>query len=663
MKLRPLAPKLGLPYMPPGVPGGMGVIVDYFAGGGGASTGIEQAMGRAITLAVNHNPKAVAMHERNHPHTEHACEDVYRFPIRKWLGMRLWDIWWLSPDCTHHSRAKGGKPLSNKRRSLANVACEVVEALPAWQRPRLIGLENVSEWLKWGPLLPNDRPDPDREGEDFRAWVARLEAAGYVVEWREKRVCANYGDPTTRTRLVLMARCDGLPIVWPEGEYADPKLKPSERRGKMLWRTAGTHVIDFSIAGKSIFGRKKPLAEATLMRIARGIQKFVIDREPFLVPLTHHKPRRNHPMDEPLPTITCANGGELAHIEPRLAAAHAHVTRNSEQPAYALDRPTTTVVADGAHHNLVESLLAPCLVHTAHADVGKNGSRRWGHGERAADVPMNTVTRSQDMAVVEAAFVSGVTQSSTPRVFDADAPIPTITTAKGGELTLVTTHMLRLQGNDRRDGSADEPLGAVCAGGEHHAQVAAFMAQHNIDRGGRPKAGRSLDEPVSTVTVSGAQQGLVELDLTPAEIEEGCERVLAFMLKYYGNETSGVAADEPMDTVTTKDRFALITVHIKGVPYRIYDIRMRMLTPRELFNAQGFPQSYIIRPFVTTVPKPRKSDIRSGRVRVIAKRMSKADSIAMCGNSVPPGLARAHIAANAPPMSRLEGPDRWRHAA
>lgn len=649
MKLRPIGPKLELPFMPPGVSGGMGVIVDYFAGGGGASTGMEQALGRHVTLAVNHNPKAVAMHERNHPHTQHACEDVFQFDIVKWLGMRLWDIWWTSPDCTHHSRAKGGKPLDNKRRALADVVCDVVEVLPAWQRPRLICLENVSEWVEWGPLDDDGRPDPARKGECFRAWVARLEAAGYVVEWRTKRVCANHGAPTTRTRLVLIARCDGLPIVWPEGMFADPKLKASARKGKKAWRTAGSHVIDFSIPGKSIFGRPKPLADATLTRIARGIRKFVLDREPFIVPVTHHKPRRNHPMDEPLPTVTCANGGELAFA-------------------------------------------SPCLVHTAHADVGKNGSRRWGAGERAADVPLNTVTRSQDMAVIEAAFVSGVTQASTPRVFDADAPLPTVTTAKGGELTAVTpilvqtgygeregqaprvldvdkplgtamatgnkfaiatTHMLRLQGNDRRDRAADEPLGAVCAGGEHHAQIAAFMAQHNLDN-----VGHAMGEPVSTITRTGAQQGLVEIDLTPAEIEAGCERVLAFMLKYYGT-ADGVSAGEPMDTATTKDRFALITVHIKGVPYRIYDIRMRMLTPRELFNAQGFPASYEIRPFVTVIPKPRKSDIRSGRVRVIAKRMSKADSISMCGNSVPPPLAYDHILANAPPMSRLEGRDRW----
>lgn len=631
-----------------------GVIVDYFAGGGGASTGLELAYGRPIDLAVNHDPEAIEQHMANHPLTEHALADVFAFDIVTWLAGRKWLVWWASPDCTHHSRAKGGKPVSNKRRALADVVVETCEKLPAWQRPRVIHLENVPEFREWGPLLANGKPDPARKGEFFRAWKARLEACGYVVHAQDD-VCADRGSPTTRKRLVLTARCDGLPITIPAREFFNPKRKrqPGESRaGMQPWRTAASHVIDFSIPGKSIFGRKKPLADATLTRVARGVKRYVIDNpKPFIVSVAHGYSggRREYALDEPLGTVH-ASGQSRAVVEPVMAVHH-NVNRNSLKPWYEPTDPTHTIVADGAHHNKVDAMLAP--------------------------------------------FVAGITQTSTPRVFAADAPIPTVTTAKGGELMAVSAHitkfrtgatghamdeplhtvtansfetrpggaapigavsahMLRLQGSDRRDGAADDPLGAVCAGGTHHAQVAAFMAQHNLDN-----VGHAMEKPVSTIVGKGCTQGLVEVDLTPEAIEEGCERVLAFMLKYYGTHERGVGVDDPLDSVTTKDRFALITVHIGGVPYRIYDIRIRMLTPRELYNAQGFPADYIIDPMIPWVPPATKATIRSGRVRVVSKRMSKSSSIAKCGNSVPPHLAYAWAKANAPPMTRIEGAPRW----
>jgi DNA (cytosine-5)-methyltransferase 1 len=627
---------------------GAGVIVDYFAGGGGASTGLELAYGRPIDLAVNHDPEAIEQHMANHPLTEHALADVFAFDIVKWLAGRKWLVWWASPDCTHHSRAKGSKPVSSKRRALADVVVETCEKLPAWQRPQIIHIENVPEFREWGPLDADGRPDKSRKGEFYIDWCRRLEACGYVI-YDQDDVCADRGSPTTRKRFVLTARCDGLPIVVPARAFYNPKKKrkPGESRAGMKpWRTAASHVIDFSIPGKSIFGRKKPLAEATLTRVARGTKRYVIDNpKPFIVPLTHHGQRRVHEMDEPLPTITCAHNGELAVVMPQIVSvAHGDSGGRREYPA---DDPLGTVTVGGAQHAVAEALAAP--------------------------------------------FIAGITQKSTPRVFAPDAPLPTITTAKGGELMVVTpfvssfygegaggknrgavvdeplrtvtcdprhavasAHMLRLQGSDRRDGAVDDPLGAVLASGQHHAQVAAFMAQHNLDNVGHP-----MEAPVSTIVGKGCTQGLVELDLTPAEIEAGCERVLAFMLKYYGTHERGVSVDDPIDSVTTKDRFALITVHIGGVPYRIYDIRIRMLTERELYNAQGFPADYKIRPWITWVPPQRKADIRAGRVRTVAKRMSKSSSIAKCGNSVPPDLAYAWAKANAPPMTRLEGKSRW----
>lgn len=654
-----------------------GVIVDYFAGGGGASTGLELAYGRPIDLAVNHDAEAIEQHMANHPLTEHALADVFEFDIVTWLAGRNWLCWWASPDCTHHSRAKGGKPVEGKRRALANVVVETVERLPAWQRPRVIHLENVPEFREWGPLTAEGKPDKARKGEFYAAWKARLEACGYVVHDQDD-VCADRGSPTTRKRFVLTARCDGLPVVVPAREFFNPKKKrkPGESRAGMKpYRTAASHVIDFSIPGKSIFNRKKPLAEATMTRVARGVKRFVIDNpKPFIVSVAHgcSGGRREYGVDEPLGTVH-ASGQSRAVVEPMLAT-HLNVTRNSQKPWYEATDPTHTIVSDGAHHNKVDAMLAP--------------------------------------------FVAGITQKSTPRVFAADAPLPTITTAKGGELmaasafvsrvdmasaaerngiadadeplraittsgpfAVASAHMLRLQGSDRRDREADEPLGAVMASGQHHAHVAAFMAQFNNDRGVNPNPGHPADAPLTTVATKGPHQAFIEADLRSTftrvdltgdvrehyisheELEAGCERVLAFMLKYYGTHERGVSVDDPIDSVTTKDRFALITVHIGGVPYRIFDIRIRMLTPRELYNAQGFPADYKIDPFITWVPPARKADVRAGRVRTIAKRMSKASSIAKCGNSVPPHLAYAWAKANAPPMSRLEGKSRWKEAA
>lgn len=650
---------------------GAGVIVDYFAGGGGASTGLELAYGRPIDLAVNHDPEAIEQHMANHPLTEHALADVFAFDIITWLAGRRWLCWWASPDCTHHSRAKGGKPVSNKRRALADVVVETVEKLPAWQRPQVIHLENVPEFREWGPLDAEGRPDKARKGEFYRAWKARLEACGYVVHDQDD-VCADRGSPTTRKRFVLTARCDGLPVVIPARAFFNPKKKrqPGESRAGMKpWRTAASHVIDFSIPGQSIFlskeegkavGVKRPLVDATCTRVARGLFRYVIDNpKPYIVPVTHPGDRRIHDLDKPTPTITCANGGELALVEP-LVAPHVTKFRNNSI-GHGVDDPMHTVTANSFEKRAGGA--APIGVVDAHL----------------------------------APFVAGITQSSTPRVFAADAPMPTVTTAKGGELmtvapvlvqtgygerkgqapraldiekplntviadgnkfALASAHMLRLQGNDRRDGEIDDPLGAVCAGGTHHAQVAAFMAQHNLDN-----VGHAMGEPVSTIVGKGCTQGFVEALLTPAEIEEGCERVLAFMLKYYGTHERGVGVDDPLDSVTTRDRFALITVHIGGVPYRIYDIRIRMLTPRELYNAQGFPADYIIDPRIPWIPPRTKAEIRSGRVRVVSKRMSKASSIAKCGNSVPPHLAYAWAKANAPPMTRLEGKARWQERA
>ena len=259
--------------------------VDLFAGGGGASTGMEWATGKSPDIAVNHNRQAVLMHQINHPHTLHFCESVFDVNPQKVCGGRPVGHLWMSPDCTHFSKAKGSKPVSKRVRGLAWVG----KRWAATVRPRVIFLENVEEFQTWGPLVRingNMHPCKKRAGRTFRTFVRELQRLGYVVEWQTMRAC-DYGAPTIRKRLFLIARCDGESIVWPEPTHGDPKSE-AVKSGRLLpWRTAA-ECIDWSIPCPSIFTRKKALAENTLRRIARGIQRYVIDNaEPFIVPIAH----------------------------------------------------------------------------------------------------------------------------------------------------------------------------------------------------------------------------------------------------------------------------------------------------------------------------------------------------------------------------------------
>lgn len=265
------------------------LVVDLFAGGGGASTGIEQAIGRPVDVAVNHDPEAVALHQANHPQTLHLVSDVFEVDPLDVTQGRPVSLLWASPDCTFHSKARGGKPFrdrrgANKRRALAGVVVRWARTV----KPRLICLENVEEFQDWGPLDSSGKPCPKRRGDSFRRWVAQLRNAGYVVEWRELRGC-DYGAPTIRKRLYLIARCDGEPIVWPQPTHGAPDSLPVRHRKLKPWRTAA-ECIDWSLPCPSIFERKRPLAEATCRRIAAGIMRYVVNaHDPFIVPITHTK--------------------------------------------------------------------------------------------------------------------------------------------------------------------------------------------------------------------------------------------------------------------------------------------------------------------------------------------------------------------------------------
>lgn len=291
------------------------ISVDNFAGGGGASTGIEAAIERPVDIAVNHDPVAIAMHRANHPGTQHYIEDVWKVDPREACAGRPVGMAWFSPDCTHHSRARGGRPRKKKIRGLAWVVIRWAKTV----RPRVIFLENVEEWLSWGPLDDEGQPIKAQAGETFRQWVSKLSDLGYVVEWRSM-VAANYGAPTTRKRLFVVARCDGRPIVWPARTHGEDAAAP--------WRSAA-EIINWSIPCPSIFTRKKPLVDATMRRIARGLQKYVLTAaKPFIIPVTHQGDRRVHSLDEPLRTVTAAHRGELALVSPFIVR-HGHYSKRT----------------------------------------------------------------------------------------------------------------------------------------------------------------------------------------------------------------------------------------------------------------------------------------------------------------------------------------------
>lgn len=374
------------------------LVVVNFAGGGGACKGIVNAIGRHIDIAINHDPEAVAMHKANHPMTQHYCEDVFKVdPPAVTQGQPV-GLAWFSPDCKHFSKAKGGKPVSKKIRGLAWVVIKWASTV----KPRVIALENVSEWRSWGPLLDDNTPCPRRRGLTFRRWWKQLENCGYKIEMRELRAC-DYGAPTIRKRLFVIARCDGQPIVWPKTTHG-PRRKP--------YRTAA-ECIDWSIPCPSIFERDRPLAEATLCRIARGVMRYVVNNpRPFIVPLTHSGSDRVHGIDEPFRTVTGAHRGELALCSPTLIN-----TRNGERKGQAprvrdIEQPYATITGEGSQGALVAGFLA----------------RHYGGHENdgsALDRPMHTITTKDHHALVYAFLLKYYGTDQNPRL---DQPLHTITT-------------------------------------------------------------------------------------------------------------------------------------------------------------------------------------------------------------------------------------------
>lgn len=633
------------------------LIIDNFAGGGGTSTGLEWAFGRPVDIAINHDPEALAMHAINHPYTRHLCESVWDVDPIKVTNNRPVGLVWLSPDCKHFSKAKGGKPVEKRIRGLAWVTMRWA----AKCKPRVIMLENVEEFKTWGPLIRVEReeqdqcgntytkvdwmPDPAKRGKTFESFIRQLRGHGYEVEYNELRAC-DHDTPTIRKRFFLIARRDGLPIRWPKATHGAPTSREVLAGALRPYRTAA-ECIDWSLPCPSIFGRKKELAPATLRRIAKGIMRYVIDAEkPFIVTNTTGHP--GAPVDEPLRTVT--TGGHHAVVVPSIVP----VTHQGGDRHESVREPFRTIT--GAQRG-EKALAVATLVDAAHGEISPTGVKRWGSGHKDIAAPLATVTASGGNSALVTAFLTEHANASVQRVMDLARPLNTICAqVKGGHHALVSAAIVGVGGRagDSRPRGADEPSATITAKGDT-ALATAFLAKHYTG-----VVGSDLEDPIGTVT-SMDHHSLVTSHLvkmrgtsTTAGMDEPLHtisaggmhhaEVRAFLLKYYGTDQDP-QLEEPLHTVTTKDRYGLVT--IQGVDYEIVDIGLRMLAPHELYKAQGFPESYII----NEIPDPEilfaNGEQCPGDPRNLPrKRLTKSAQVRMCGNSVCPPLSFALIHAN-----------------
>lgn len=648
------------------------IIVDNFAGGGGASTGIEMATGRSVDIAINHDVNAIAMHQTNHPDTLHYCESVFDVnPVAATSGKPV-GLAWFSPDCRHFSKAKGAKPVEKAIRGLAWIVLRWALDVD----PRVMMLENVEEFKTWGPLLAGEmRPDPACVGETFQAFVGMLSTGihadhpalaecceflnlplggegasrlvaglGYDVDYRELRAC-DYGAPTIRKRFFMVMRRDGQPVVWPDATHGDPK-SPAVLAGKLApWRTAA-ECIDWSIAAPSIFSRKKPLAENTLKRIARGIQRFVIDSaSPFIVKCNHTSTRnsyecfRGQGLDEPLQTITKKHGYAIA--VPHLTKFRTGATGQPVTDPVPTVTAGTSARPGGNGHALgvVEAALTPFIAGA--------GGPKYSAKPRSVASPMHTLCNTNHACVIAPVIARQFGASIGHR---ADEPSATITAGGGGKSQLVTPTLIQMgygerPGQEPRVLKLDSPLGTVTAGGNKFAVAAAHLikhyggnyqgagvgmdepmhsvttvdhhavvASHLVKLRGTCRDGQRIDTPAPTITAGGQHVGEVKTALAVEGYDEQrAQQTLAFLQSYCGEDCTGL-------------------VDIDGVTFRIVDIGMRMLQPHELYRAQGFPNGYVI-----------DRDYRGNRY-------AKDKQVARCGNAVPPPFAEALVRTNLPEL-------------
>lgn len=689
-----------------GLPFDQELVVDLFAGGGGASSGIEEAIGRPVDIAVNHDPAAIGMHAANHSQTKHYIEDVWQVDPLKATGGKPVGLLWASPTCIFFSQAKGGAPLDKEEaRRVRGLAWVVVKWAKA-VAPRAIMVENVPQFQDWCRLGKDGKADMRYRGEHFKRWVRELRRLGYHVEWKVLKA-HDFGAPTIRERVYVVCRRDKLPLTWPEPTHGPGRPLP--------WRTAA-ECIDWDEPTLSIFGRKKPLAKNTLARIAKGVVRFVLQNpRPFIVTCNHSGEEfRGQDIDEPMRTITAARDAHGIVLPSVTIFRGGSVGTSLEQPLNTITSGQGSKRKAGAAHafGLLEahaagdaSMKAPCLI-KYYRDGGQLQS---------ADEPLHTVPTKARFATVEAEvspFMVAIDNKSSGdgASWSAEDPLRTITkenrhavavpvvapTATGERnitaATMVQTGYGERPGQDPRALDIQQPLGTVVAGGVKHAVIeasaimvnnannvgihpdaplptittgnrhflasASFIAQHNLGAIGRAadeplatvtqsgsqqqvvsahlthfygsnegSSAGDLDAPLSTVTSGGQHQALVETEISAADLKRA-RRVVRFLKDYYRPSKK----DPPL-TLEMKQGI----VRINGQPYRLVDIRMRMLKPRELYRAQGFPEDYIIDPEATYRTE-------SGRLR--RGRLPQHEQVAKCGNSVPPPVAAAIVRAN-----------------
>ena len=543
------------------------IIVDNFAGGGGASTGIELAAGRPVAIALNHDPDAILLHKTNHPFTEHLQASVWDVdPVEVCRGRPV-GLAWFSPDCKHFSKAKGAALVDRNIRGLA----WIVLRWAALVRPRVIMLENVEEFQTWGPVRKG-KPVKSKAGQTFRKWKQQLSDLGYTIDHREL-VAADYGAPTTRKRFVLVARCDGKPIVWPEPTHG-PRDSDAVKDGELLpWRSAA-EIIDWSIPGYSIFESKqeimdrygvkvvRPLAENTLRRVIRGVDKFTIrSGKPFIVPTGY---------------------GERKGQTPRV---------------HDIDAPLSTVVST-VKQNLCQPVIAPFIA-----------QQKFQNAAQDISSPLSTVTSVGAHELVSANLIQYHTeQTENVRASGLDNPINTVDASNRYGLTCA--NLVEYYGNGVPL-DISEPMHTVTAH-DREALTAAHLAEFKGQ-----DIGQSVFSPLRTITASAGELALCRAVLVKAS---GCNlghwpNVRALLNRYCGYR---MADDE------------VILLIIRGIAYYIADITMRLLTPRELYNAMGFPPDYII-----------DHDY-------MGNAYGKTKQVARCGNAVCPPLAEAMVRANLP---------------
>ncbi len=580
------------------------LIVDNFAGGGGASTGIEMATGYSVDIAINHDPEAIKMHKANHPNTKHYCENVWAVdPVKACKGHPV-ALAWFSPDCKHFSKAKGGKPKDKNIRGLAWVACRWAGLV----RPRVIMLENVEEFKTWGPLGRRHHPIKAKQGETFQKFVQQLTDLGYEVQFREL-IAADYGAPTMRKRFFMIARCDGKPIVWPEPTHAPADSEEVKAGLKKPYVGAYTQ-IDFSRPCPSIFDTSeeikekygiravRPLAQKTMDRIARGFIKFVLNNpKPFIIQCNHGGERRPNDIREPMPTITGKHGYGI--VEPYMVQIGQ--TGFTKDRSKDVREPLTTIVSKN-EHCLIEPMLAPYM-----------GTNTTNHPGGNCRDPIHTITTGNQQCLISPTLIQYHSETAKDEVRGQLIEEPIMTVDSSNRYGLVTSFLHKYyDGGYKGAGeSMEKPLPTVTAW-DHNSVVTANLIQMN-----NHCDGRDMRDPIPTITAGDGHFG----------------EVRAFLVKYYGQGT-GQDLKEPLDTIPTHDRFGLVT--IKGVDYQIVDIGLRMLEPRELYGCQGFPDDYIIDHDYTGKTYPRSEQVRR------------------CGNAVCPPIPAALVRANLPELCVAE---------